>query len=56
MVREGAAGHHPPLAPGGPLVHHQHGRVEHAHVLLPLGDQVGLKASAKFCGNFNKDP
>ena len=46
----------PLLAPRGNVVHHQHERLEHAHVLLPLGDQVGLKVSTKFRGNFNKDP
>ena len=28
------------MAPRGALVHHQHERLEHAHVLLPLGHQV----------------
>ena len=30
----------PLLAPRGAVVHHQHERLEHAHVLLPLGHQV----------------
>ena len=31
----------PLVAPRGTLVHHQHERLEHAHVLLSLGHQVG---------------